>query len=158
MVTIEKIEKTAKVLNKVTGEVREVPIRKVISCNIDKADTFYQQYANGVMAVCGVKPDFCAKVYMYLCMKATDNEIYITKSIRDDIQSYCGISKSSSVLALKILDENGIIKRVERGRYLLNPVYSWSGKSSDRALLLDKAKVSIKIELMPNEELYEEIE
>lgn len=157
MVTIEKVNKTAKVYNKITGEVREIPVKKIISCNIDKADTFYQQYANGVMALCGIKPDFCAKVYMYMCSKATDNEIYITKSIRDDIMSLCKISKSSATLALKILDDNGIIKRIERSRYQLNPIYSWSGKSSDRAMLLEKARVTIKIELEPNEELFEEI-
>jgi predicted transcriptional regulator len=158
MITIRKENKMAKVLNKETGEIKEVPVRKIISCNIDKNDSFYQMYSNGVMAINGIKPDFCAKVYNYLCMKANNNEIFITDIERKEIMEQCKIGRSSVTLALKILDENGIINRTIRGKYKLNPIYSWSGNSADRALLLNKAKVTIKIDIEPNEELLEIIE
>lgn len=157
MVTIEKTGQIVKVINKMTGEVRETELKKVISYTVNDVGKFYQQYSNGVMAICGIKPDYCAKVYMYLCDKANSNEVFVTQKIRKDIEDTCGLKKSAIILALKILNDNGIINRIERGHYELNPIYSWNGTSKQRAELLKKAKVTFRIDIEPDEEIFEEI-
>ena len=62
----EKMNQTVTVVNKITGEKRQAELYKLISVDTKSVDQFYQQYANGVLAACGIKPDYCAKVFMYL--------------------------------------------------------------------------------------------
>lgn len=151
-----KLDKTIKVVNKKTGEIRNAELYKVISIDIKDANQFYQMYANGVLALCGIKPDYCSKVFMYLCMESNNNEIVVDKRIREDIKNNCNISSSAITNALAILYNNGIIDKLCRGRYVINPKYSWSGNSFDRIELLKKSKIGIRIEITPDEEIYEQ--
>lgn len=127
---------------------------KIISVNTKSVDQFYQQYANGVLAVCGIKPNYCAKVFMYLCMKSNNNKIVVDKFMRNEIIKHCKINFSAITKALDTLYSNGIINRICRGKYRINERYAWSCTSADRAEILKGAKIDVRISIMPNEEIF----
>ena len=153
MVKREFLNRKVKVVNKKTGEIREAELTKVYS--ITNSDKFYQMYTNGVTAVLGLKPELCDYVYMWLCANQNNNFISVNKVRRKKIAEECNISEPSVVRALKILTDNGILKRETKGNYILNPWYSWSGTANDRNALLENARVSIRIDITPDEEIYE---
>lgn len=154
MITKEKSSKV-KVLNKDTGEIREVESYKVWTICNKNNEQFYQQYANGVLAVVGLKPDYVAKVYMYLMMESNNNELVIDKIVRERMMNDCQLSRASITKALDSLYQNGLLDRLTRGRYSLNPAYGWTGKASDRAKLLKDCVVKIRVDILPNEEVFE---
>lgn len=155
MIKRERMNKTIKVVDKTTGEIRDAEVFKVFSVMTENTDQFYQQYANGVMALMGIKPYFCSCVFMYLCSKANNGEFTMNKIARNNIKECSGLSDSSISKALLILTENGVIERLCRGTYKINPIYAWSGTYLDRAKILNKAAVTIRIDISPNEEMLE---
>lgn len=155
MIRRERMNKTIKVYDKTTGEIREAEVYKVFSVTTKNIDQFYQQYANGVMALMGIKPYFCACVFMYICSKANNGNFFMNKLARDEVKQCSGLSESSISKALLILTENGVLDRLCRGQYKINPIYAWSGTSIDRAKILNNAIVTIRIDISPNEEMLE---
>lgn len=154
MYRVKRLNQTVKVVNKKTGEIREAELTKIWTITDTDKDKFYMQYCNGVTAVLGLKPEICGYVYMWLCVNQDKNKIYIDSVTRDQIAKDCNTTKSSIFRALKALIENGIISKQSRGYYNLNPWYSWSGSRDDRAILLDKARVTVTINITPDEEIY----
>lgn len=156
MIRREKMNKTIKVYDKTTGEEREVELYKIFSITSENPEQFYQQYANGVMALMGIKPYFCACVFMYMCIHSNNGQFYMNQKTRDKIKECSGLSVSSITKALLILNNYGVIERVCRGEYKINPTYGWYGTTLDRMKLLKDARVSIRFDIRPNEEVLDQ--
>lgn len=154
MIRFEKLKQTVKVRNIKTNEVRDAELTKIYTIT-ENGEKFYQQYCNGVVAILGIKPDICGNVYMYLCMNQNKNQIYIDSHIRKDIAKKCKISEPTVFRAIKALLDNGIISKQSRGFYNINPWYSWDGSQEERMKLLDNATVTVRIDIHPNEEIYQ---
>jgi len=118
---------------------------------------FYQMYANGVLAVLGLKPNYCIHVFAFICMKADNNGLVnITGPSRQELKELTGFTEASIVKALKELDKNGVIEKKQRGWYAINPTYAWKGTQIQRARLLNDSRCCIKIEILPNEKILKE--
>lgn len=88
--------------------------------NYDKKTNDFSICNADLQILYNIKPDFCVKVYLFLMNNSKNKEIFISQSKREEIQNTLSLSKSSVILALKVLNDNCLIKRIERGIYLIN--------------------------------------
>lgn len=150
----EKLNEKIKVVNTETGEIRNAEMYRVWTIDIKDENDFYQMYANGVLAVLGLKPNFCIHVFSFICMKAdTNGLVNITGPLRTELKELTGLSEASIVKALKELIDKNIIEKDSRGWYRINPNYAWKGSQVQRSKLLKNSKCVVKIEILPNEKV-----
>lgn len=102
--------------------------------------------------ICSLSPQYCFSVFSFLCTRFKNYDLFITRSIRNEIQQACNICRSSVTLAINALNKHKFIIRLTRGRYIFNPKYVLFDDTSKFIDLLNQ------IDIEPNEELLEIIE
>lgn len=139
------IETTEQVIRDAEGIERVRTTKKVVVHKME-AENFYFVFTNYVQWLYGLKGVVPVKVLHYLMEHAQVNtgRVALTPGMRMELVSKLGISRGAFIMAIKQLNDLGVLTKVYhinqqtgeqielRGEYMLNPEMLWKGDKEKR--------------------------
>lgn len=110
--------KTTEVVDSKTGEILEKKYEKV---SYEGTENFVKMYFDDISRLFQLTASQYKVLFALLPRMTWESEVVFTSSIRTEIQKSIGLSASTFKNTLQMLQQLGLLLRIENNRYLLNP-------------------------------------
>lgn len=139
-------------IDKETGEVTQMIVRKVIDVKVGSEEKFIMMFVEHIAPMYDLKYANDIKVLLKLCEFAEyeSGEVHLSSKRRLDMLTDIKMQQSNVSKSLRRLKDKKLISG-ENGEYLLNPVIFWKGKRSKRLEELRKKGLSFTFNFMLEE-------
>jgi len=138
---ITYLEKTEKI-NFKTGEITEEETLNVIK--LPKEEDYVKIYIKHINYLNNLPNGIDTIIYALLKRINYDNEIYINNHLKKKIAEEIGLKVSTINMYITKLVNNDILIRIDRGVYILNPIFYGKGKWKDILELRKKLEITIE--------------
>lgn len=127
------------VINQETGEIiEEKTIFMEKQVVVNESESFLFWYENTKDVVSHMKASDFKFIFYVMFNFGRDQEFYLNKQVYDDIELTVGLKKRTVLQVIPDLMKLDVIRRINRGFYMINPNYFYMGSSKKRINMYSK--------------------
>lgn len=127
---METITKTARKINILSGEILSQEI-EIVSKEKEREPSFIKIYTRDIATIIDLENNCKDILLMLLDYANYDNTIIINAAVKRDIALASGYKVDTITVALNKLTKSTVIKRLDTGKYQLNPKFFGKGNWRD---------------------------
>jgi hypothetical protein len=137
---ITYVEKREKICHD-TGEIKEEENINVIK--LPKEEDYIKVYIKHINYLNNLPTGTDTIIYSLIKRVNYDNEIYINNHLKKKISEETGLKLNTVNMYISKLVEKDVLIRIDRGVYILNPIFYGKGKWKDILNLREKLEIQV---------------
>lgn len=133
------VAKDVIIMDKETGEIiEEKTINMEKQTIVKDSEEFMIWYENSIEVISNMKASEFKLIFYVMFYFSRDLEFYLNNSVYKEIENKTGLKKRTVLEAIPSLMEKDIVRRINRGFYMVNPNYFYKGSSKKRINMYSK--------------------